>query len=94
MAVKKQINKEPEIKPRNFALSKINFIIIGVATLLIIVGFLLMTGPATTLEGGFEPDIFSARRIKVAPLVCFIGFLVMIVGILYPDKNRRQHNQT
>ncbi len=93
MAVKKQINKEPEVQPKNFALSKINFIIMGVAVLIIIIGFVLMTGPSTTLEGGFEPDIFSARRIKVAPLTCFIGFLIMIVGILYPDKNRKQGNE-
>ena len=93
MAVKKQINKEPEIKPRNFALSKINFIIMGVAVLIIIIGFALMTGPSTTLEGGFEPDIFSARRIKIAPLTCFIGFMIMIVGILYPDKNRKQSKE-
>ena len=93
MAVKKQINKEPEVQPKNFALSKINFIIMGVAVLIIIIGFALMTGPSTTMEGGFEPDIFSARRIKVAPLTCFIGFLIMIVGILYPDKNRKQGNE-
>ncbi|NLA63371.1 MAG: DUF3098 domain-containing protein [Bacteroidales bacterium] len=93
MAVKKQINKEPEVQPKNFALSKINFIIMGVAVLIIIIGFVLMTGPSTTLEGGFEPDIFSARRIKVAPLTCFIGFMIMIVGILYPDKNRKQSKE-
>lgn len=94
MAVKKQINKESEVQPKNFALSKINFIIMGIAVLIIIVGFVLMTGPSTTLEGGFEPDIFSARRIKIAPLTCFIGFLIMIVGILYPDKNRKQSNES
>lgn len=93
MAVKKQINKEPEVQPKNFALSKINFIIMGVAVLIIIIGFVLMTGPSTTLEGGFEPDIFSARRIKIAPLTCFIGFMIMIVGILYPDKNRKQSKE-
>ena len=93
MAVKKQINKEPEVQPKNFALSKINFIIMGVAVLIIIIGFALMTGPSTTMEGGFEPDIFSARRIKVAPLTCFIGFLIMIVGILYPDRNRKQSTE-
>lgn len=93
MAVKKHINKEPEEQSKNFALSKINFIIMGVAVLIIIIGFVLMTGPSTTLEGGFEPDIFSARRIKVAPLTCFIGFLIMIVGILYPDKNRKQSKE-
>ncbi len=72
--------------PKNFALGKINYIIIAVAVVIIITGFLLMTGASTTVEGGFDPGIFSARRIKVAPATCFFGFLIMIVGILYPDK--------
>lgn len=71
---------------KSIALSKTNLIICGIAIFLIIVGFLLMTGPATTLEGGFEPDIFSVRRIKLAPVVCLAGFVLMVVGILYPSK--------
>lgn len=71
---------------KDFALGKINFIICGVAVCLIVVGFLLMTGPASSIEHGFEPDIFSVRRIKIAPVTCFFGFLLMIVGILYPTK--------
>lgn len=93
MSVKKQTNRESDTMQKHFALSKVNIIIIGISVLIIVAGFLLMTGPATTAEGGFEPDIFSPRRIKVAPLVCFIGFLLMIVGILFPDKNIKQDNE-
>lgn len=71
---------------KDFALGKLNLIICGVAVFMIVVGFLLMTGPASTIETGFEPDIFSVRRIKIAPVICFFGFLLMIVGILYPNK--------
>lgn len=74
---------------KNIALSKTNLIICGIAVLLIISGFLLMTGPSTTLENGFEPDIFSARRIKLAPIVTVAGFALMIVGILYPSKEKK-----
>ncbi len=76
--------------PKNFALGKINFIIIAIAVVIIITGFVLMTGPSTTTAGGFEPEIFSARRIKVAPATCFFGFLVMILGILFPNKPRKK----
>jgi len=71
---------------KEFAFGKMNYILCAVSVAIIIIGFLLMTGPATTIEGGFEPDIFSARRIVVAPMVCFFGFLLMIIGILFPDK--------
>ncbi len=74
---------------KNLAFHKMNLIICGVAVLIIIVGFLLMSGPATTFEG-FEPDIFSVRRIKVAPVVCLAGFVLMIFGILYPAKERKE----
>jgi uncharacterized membrane protein len=73
---------------KSIALSKTNLVICGIAVLLIIAGFLLMTGSATTFESGFDPDIFSARRIKLAPMVCLAGFVLMIVGILYPSKEK------
>ncbi|MBR4923661.1 MAG: DUF3098 domain-containing protein [Bacteroidaceae bacterium] len=70
---------------KKFAFDKTNFILLGVGMAIIIIGFLLMTGPGST-EGYFEPDIFSVRRIKVAPLVCLFGFVFMIYGILKKSK--------
>ena len=75
---------------KDFALGKLNYIICAVAVLMIIFGFILMTGPASTIADGFEPDIFSARRIVVAPMICFAGFLLMIVGILYSKKKENK----
>lgn len=82
---------------KDFAFDRLNYIICAASVFLIVVGFVLMTGPASSIEGGFEPDIFSARRIVVAPMVCFVGFLTMIVGILYPRKKelpaeKQEHN--
>lgn len=71
---------------KNFAFSKTNYILIAVSVAIIILGFLLMTGPNCT-EEAFEPDIFSVRRIKVAPIVTFIGFILMIVGIAIKPKD-------
>ena len=75
-----------------FAFGKTNYIICAVSVLIIIIGFFMMTGPATTIENGFEPSIFSSRRIVVAPTTCFFGFLLMIVGILYPVKGDDELN--
>ena len=70
---------------QKFAFNKTNYILLAVGMAIIIIGFLLMTGPGST-EGYFEPDIFSVRRIKVAPLVCPFGFVFMIYGILKKSK--------
>lgn len=74
-------------KKANSVFNKTNFLIIGLGAALIVVGFLLMAGPATTFEH-FETDIFSARRIRVAPLVTLAGFVSIIFGILYGGKNK------
>jgi hypothetical protein len=50
-------------------------------------GFLLMSGSGST-ETAYDPDIFSARRIKVAPVVCLVGFVSMIYAVIYRPKNK------
>lgn len=70
---------------QKFAFDKTNFILLAVAMVVVILGFLLMTGPSST-ESAFEPDIFSVRRIKVAPVVCFLGFIFMIYAVLRKPK--------
>ena len=74
------------------ALGKTNFILIAIGIVIIIAGLLLMTGPSST-ETHFEPDIFSARRIVVAPLVCFVGFVFMIFAIMLMPKNNSKDNR-
>ena len=72
---------------QKFAFDKMNFILLAVGMLVVIIGFILMTGPSST-ETTFEPDIFSARRIKVAPVVCFLGFIFMIYAVLRKPKHK------
>jgi hypothetical protein len=71
---------------RNFAFDKTNFILLGVGMAVVIVGFLLMAGSAST-DTAYEPDIFSARRIKVAPVVCLLGFVSMIYAVIRKPKS-------
>ena len=71
----------------NSVFGKTNFMLVGIGTVLVILGFLLMTGPGTTLDH-FEPDIFSVRRIRVAPLISLLGFIVMFFGVLYKKKKQ------
>lgn len=66
---------------RNFAFDRVNFILLAAGMVVVIIGFLLMSGPGST-ETVFNPDVFSARRIKVAPLVSLVGFLFMVYAIV------------
>lgn len=76
-----------EQQEQQFPLTKKNFIIMAIAGLMIVAGFLLMLGGSSEPEA-FNPDIFSTRRIIVGPTIAFLGFIVMGVGIiLRPGKN-------
>ncbi len=71
---------------RNFAFDRLNFILLAVGMAVVVIGFLLMSGPGST-DAAYEPDIFSTRRIKVAPVVCLVGFLSMIYAIVRRPKD-------
>lgn len=67
---------------------RLNFILMASCVAMIIAGFILMAGPGTTPEGGFNPDIFSTRRIVVGPTIAFLGFLLMAFAIVYTPRRR------
>ena len=72
---------------RDFAFDKVNYILLAVGMLIVVIGFLLMTGPGSS-DTVYEPDIFSARRIKVAPVVCLFGFVSMIYALVRKPKDQ------
>ena len=67
-------------------IQKINLILIAVAFGIIVLGFALMVGAPSGQE--YNPDIFSTRRITVGPMIALLGFVMMLVGILYRPKNK------
>ncbi len=64
-----------------------NFILLAISMAVVVVGFILMSGPAST-EAAYNPDIFSVRRIKVAPVVCLLGFVSMIYAVVRKPKDK------
>ena len=71
---------------KNFAFDKTNYILLAVSMAIVVIGFLLMVGPNSS-DTMFEPDIFSARRIKVAPVICLFGFVSMIYAVVRKPKD-------
>jgi membrane-bound ClpP family serine protease len=72
---------------KNLAFDRINFILLAVGMLVVIIGFILMSGSGST-ENTFNPQVFSAIHIKVAPVVCFAGFVSMIYAIIRKPKDK------
>lgn len=69
----------------NLAFTKVNYMLIAIGMVIVIIGFLLMITPSSD-ETTFATEIFSARAVKVAPFVCFFGFIFVIFGIMAKGK--------
>jgi len=70
-----------------FLFSKENYLIMIGGVVVIIIGFLLMTGVANDNPAVFPKDeIYSFRRITLAPVVVMIGFLIEVYAILKRPK--------
>jgi len=76
----------------DIAFDKINFILLAVGMAVVLLGLILMSGPGST-DTAFNPDIFSATRIKVAPAVCFIGFISIIYAVIRKPKDPQEKEE-
>ena len=83
----KNENKNEDMEKRDLAFGKVNYMMLAIGMAVVIIGFLLMSGSGST-ENAYNPDIFSARRIKVAPVVCLLGFVSMIFAVVYKPKDK------
>lgn len=68
---------------------RLNFIIMAVSAALIVLGFILIAGGATS-DGSFNPDVFSTRRIVIGPTMAFIGFIGIGVAIMWPARRSKK----
>ena len=75
-----------EIKKDNpkesMPLSIINYCLMLVGAIVIVIGFILMAGGAEATPENFSYDIFSWRRITLAPIVVIAGFAFEIFAIM------------
>lgn len=71
-----------------FGRKNYKFMLIGLG--IIALGFILMSGGGSDDPNVFNPDIFSWRRIRLAPTLVLIGFGVQVYAILLnPNKPKK-----
>ena len=77
--------KNNEHKP-DFLFENLNYKILLIGIGVIALGFILMSGGGSDDPNIFNEDIFSFRRIRLAPTVVLIGFGVTIYSIFKQSK--------
>ena len=77
--------KNNEQKP-DFLFEKVNYKILLIGIAVIALGFILMSGGGSDNPNVFNEDVFSFRRIRLAPTVVLIGFGITIYSIFKKSK--------
>jgi hypothetical protein len=70
------------MKNNKFAFGKRNYKFMIVGIIFIALGFTLMSGGGSDDPNVFNEEIYSFRRIRIAPLIVIIGFAIEIYAIL------------
>ena len=73
-------------KSKEFLFGKRNYIIMLVGLLIIALGFILMAGGGSDDPNVFNEEIYSIRRIRVAPTLVLIGLAIEVYAILANPK--------
>ena len=64
-----------------------NYALMLAGVMVVILGFVLMSGGAEHSATEFDTSIFSARRITVAPIIVIAGFVMVGIGIMKRFKS-------
>ncbi len=70
----------------NFPFGRENYILMAVSAVILVIGYMLMSGGKTTDPNVFNGEVFSFRRITLAPIVVMIGYGVGIWAIVKKAK--------
>lgn len=82
----KNNNKEEQQQKQEFLFDGINYKILLIGIAVIALGFVLMSGGGSDNPNVFNEDVFSFRRIRLAPTTVLIGFGITIYSIFKKSK--------
>jgi len=87
------MSKEGDKSKGTFAFSKQNYIFLALGVFTVIIGFLLMSGGKSDDPSVFNEDVFSARRITLAPILVLLGYGLVIWAIMKKPKENPEVEQ-
>ncbi len=69
-----------------FSMDKQNYRLIIIGVVIVLIGFVLMMGGKSEDPNVFNPEVFSTRRITVAPITVMLGYMFIIYAIMKKPK--------
>ena len=70
------------------AFGPINYIMMVAGIVILAIGYILLSGGGSDDPNTFNPAMFDARRLTVAPILIVLGFVVEIFAIMFKGKKK------
>ncbi len=87
---KKQTQHSEHLPKKEFIFQKKNYLFMFIGIAFIVLGFILMSGGGSDDPNVFNPEIYSFRRIRLAPTLVLIGLGIEVYAILLnPHKKKK-----
>ena len=84
--------KAPTQPSKNFALESENFKLMVIGCVIILIGYILMSGGKSTDPNVFnENESFSFRRITLAPIVVLAGYVFVLYAIMKKPRQKAEN---
>ena len=75
----------------SMAFDKSNYRLLLIGIAIVVIGFILMSGGGSGDPNVFnEEEIFSFRRITLAPITCLVGYIFIIYAIMKKPKGEQE----
>ncbi|WP_088339730.1 DUF3098 domain-containing protein [Robiginitalea sediminis] len=85
---KKKVQGGAPRSNREFIFQKRNYLFMFAGLVLISLGYILMAGGGSDDQAVFNPEIYSFRRIRLAPTLVLIGLGLEVYAILTHPKKK------
>lgn len=89
MTKKKKTSRESQL-----VFTRENYKLLIIGAVIIVIGFLLMVGGRAESPDQFNPEIFSFRRITLAPIIVLLGFAFEIYAIMKKPKEEEEEQSS
>jgi membrane-bound ClpP family serine protease len=83
----KKVEKDTK-EQMGFVFGPMNYRLLIIGLVVIILGFILMAGGKSDDPNVFNPEVFSLRRITIAPIVVLAGFIIEGIAIMWKPKKK------
>ncbi len=79
-------NQKKEGTTFSFVFTRKNYTLLIIGLVVLVLGFLLMSGGGSDDPEVFSEAMFGFRRLTLAPILIIVGYIIELFAIMYREK--------